>query len=128
GSMNRYIFNVDGSAAVPMQRGDFYTFGPGTQQNQASSPDFELYRKGNAQGFSQAEVKQLSFFLGADYEVNDDLTLFGHFIHGNIESNGEGTRGFPGQNSIWYMTIYRENPFLPANVAAQMDAQGLDSF
>src|SRR5690606_27018372 len=45
------------------------------------------------------------------------------------ETNGDNMRqNQPRQDSIWAPTVFRENAYLPANVAAAMDAEGIDSF
>lgn len=71
-----------------------------------------------------AEYQQITGFLHATYDVTDDLTVYGEFMSGSTE--GESL-SVPYYRFAGALTISRDNPFLPADLANQMDSFGMTS-
>ncbi len=65
------------------------------------------------------ELERVTGFAHVDYEVSDNLSLFVDGLFGLSETTYKGTlQGFYSTTSL---TIYRDNAFLPASIAARMD-------
>jgi hypothetical protein len=67
-------------------------------------------------------------FTGVQYELTDSLTVFGQFMAGRSESNSDDHFSSYELEAPWTATVFRDNAFLPASVAAIMDAEGRTSF
>ncbi len=70
-------------------------------------------------------VDQRTGFLGLKYDASDTLSFFGQALVGRVESlNVAEHTGYSmgNQGPAYYLTIYRENPYIPAALAAAMDA------
>ena len=74
-----------------------------------------------------AEVIQRSGFGGFKYDLTDATQLFGQVIMGRTESNTYNRRGNPEMGNTYNATIYRDNAFLPPELATEMDRLGLTS-
>jgi iron complex outermembrane receptor protein len=62
-------------------------------------------------------------FLGrVTFDATPDVTLFGQFAYGRYQVTSYGNFRVRNDNQIF---IARANPFIPASLAAQMDAQGI---
>ena len=73
-------------------------------------------------------MKQESVFLNLKYDFTDRASLNFQAIAGSSESvfyNQPSNMTIAGAQYAW--TIYRENPYLPARLAAEMDRLGLPS-
>ncbi len=70
------------------------------------------------------ELDRRVAYLRTGYEVSDALELSQDFSYGW----SKGVASTPYYFNYGNLTIQRENPFLPASVAAQMDAAGVSSF
>jgi outer membrane receptor protein involved in Fe transport len=71
-------------------------------------------------------VDRENLFTHATFDVHDDLQLYAEFIAGSNEVDGNG---FPSVLfGPWQATIYRGNPYLPANVAQIMANENITSF
>ena len=137
-SLNYYQFNESGTGVMPFGEGDFTSLPgqPGTQQTQVGSPgdpQYELFRRSFPQSFERVGVEQQTAFLGADFQVSDSTKLWGNFLYGRTRntpeptSSGGGGTGL-GHGSLAFMTIYRDNFFLPEAVRQTMAAEGRSSF
>ncbi|HEX6993261.1 MAG TPA: TonB-dependent receptor [Gammaproteobacteria bacterium] len=125
-SYDRHTFSIDGKDTHLYQPGEYASIGGG-QNNTSGGPEYEVARLGSAQGFSYNEVKQNSAFLGFDFELDDRKRLWGNFLAGKIETNDPGEAIYPNQNSIWFLTIYRDNPFLPEHINQAMHDEDVPS-
>lgn len=83
-------------------------------------------------GFRTPETNTLSvpiertiLDLSSSYEF-DSSRVFANLKYGNVKSNASGQASvFHDGNFGPYVPIFRDNPFLPAALAAEMDARGL---
>jgi iron complex outermembrane recepter protein len=85
----------------------------------------------------QGETGRQNLFAYADYDVTDNLNLYVQGIYGEADTKnagGGGTFGAGFTNSTrgiaatsQFFTIFRENPFLPANIQQLMTANNLAS-
>jgi iron complex outermembrane receptor protein len=70
-------------------------------------------------------VNQRTGFVGMKYDASDTLSFFGQALVGRVESlNLAEHTGYSmgNQGPAYYLTVYRENPYIPAALAAAMDA------
>jgi iron complex outermembrane receptor protein len=116
-------FNKEGTALVPFDYGTIKD-----SQYFAGGVDAEIYNQGKGSGVSSPEVETDFVFAGAEYQVNDALAVFAQGMWGKTYSEQAQIRGDHILYSIWAPTIYRDNYYLPAEVAAIMDANNLKSF
>ncbi|HHX81800.1 MAG TPA: TonB-dependent receptor plug domain-containing protein, partial [Pseudomonadaceae bacterium] len=78
---------------------------------------------------SGAGVVNRSGFVGLQYGVSDDLTVFGQAMVGRTESVATGRfSSFSMGPPVYALRIFRENPYIPADVAAIMDEYDMDYF
>lgn len=116
-------FTPDGRNITPFQYGDFVTTAGGTQQNMSGGPEGAIHNRAFGPGGANgAEVVGRSGFLGLQYQLNDRITLTGQALVGRSESNAYPNRAGYEMEAPWTVTIWRDNAYLPANVAALMDA------
>lgn len=72
------------------------------------------------------DVRRENVFTYLEYEATDNITLFGQVL---LARNKTGQQGQSATfRRPWQLTIFRDNAFLPAAVAAVMDAEGRTSF
>ena len=65
------------------------------------------------------EIERKTLYGHVLYEANDNLSFFADGLFGLSEAEYTGTlMGFYGNTAL---SIYRENPFIPASIAARMD-------
>src|SRR5690606_6746973 len=104
---------------------------PGNQNNQANRPGdylYDLWRRGRyIEDRVRLRVELQTGFLGADYQLSDRTTLWGHLMYGRTRNTSPATQT-GAHAGLSYMTIYRENPFLPEHIRQTMVNEGLDSF
>src|SRR5690606_37534424 len=74
------------------------------------------------------EVVRRSLFTAAQYRFTDSVSAFAQILVGRSESNYTDMRGWNSLQNRWHATVYRENAFLPPDVAQAMDDAGIDSF
>jgi len=74
-----------------------------------------------------AEVIQHSGFGGFKYDISDATQAFGQIMLGRTESNTYNRRGNPEMGQQYFATIYRDNAYLPPELATEMDRLGLTS-
>lgn len=116
-------FTPDGTNITPFVYGDNLTTAAGTQQNMSGGPEGAIHNRAFGPGGANgAEVVNRSWFLGGNYELSDRITLFGQALVGRAESNQYPQRAGYEMEAPWTVTVWRDNPYLPANVAAIMDA------
>ena len=119
-----YTFTDDGRAMRPFVVGDYRNLGNGMQ---AGGPEAAISERAfdGAGGLAGNEVVQHSAFAGFKYDVSDATNVFGQVMLGRTESNGHDRRGNPEMGAIYTATVYRQNAFLPPELAAEMDRLGL---
>ncbi|MES2605119.1 MAG: TonB-dependent receptor [Pseudomonadota bacterium] len=120
---NGMTFTDDGSGVIPFNAGDpRYNAANATLAVGGSEVD-RAARAGNGQVGNG--VDQRTGFLGMKYELSDNFTVFGQALLGRVESlNVAEHTGYSmgNQGPSYYLTVYRENPYLPAALATAMDA------
>lgn len=122
-SLDGMQFTDDGSGVRPFELGDVTNAGYTSGGQEATN-----YSNATGGPISGSGVENSSAFFGAQYELNDSVTLFGQFLLGRTESSGIAehtsyTMAFP-----WYETIYAGNPFIPSDVAQTMADNNVESF
>jgi iron complex outermembrane recepter protein len=101
---------------------------PGTLNSQnGDGPQYQQFRRSFPESFNRIGVDQTTAFLGFDYDLTDTITLWGHALVGEIESTGNRVSSLQGHTGLSQMQIFRENPFLPANVRQAMVTQNRTS-
>ncbi len=114
-------FTPDGTNITPFIYGDNMTLTG--QQNMNGGPEGEIHNRAFGPGGANgAEVVGRSGFVGAQYQLNDRITLTAQALVGRSESNQYPNRANYEMEAPWTVTVWRDNPYLPANVAAIMDA------
>lgn len=73
----------------------------------------------------QADTGRQNIFAYADYELTDNLTVFGQLIYGENETAQPGENGLFGPGRAF--TIYSGNPYLPANIQTLMTTNNIPS-
>lgn len=119
GPLAGITFTPDGGL-VPF---DFGTRFPGGPLGTSITGDGELNDFG-ARTQILAEYDQVTSFLHATYDVTDDLEVYGEYMYGSTE--GESL-SVPYYRFAGAVRIARDNPFLPSDLAAQMDGFGMTS-
>jgi outer membrane receptor protein involved in Fe transport len=122
-ALNRLVFQPDGST-TPYVLGSPFALA-GTQSQTGGSGGANIQRDRALFGV-MPNVDRQNLFVHGSYDLNDDLQLTAQLIAGSNEVDGNG---FPSVLfGPWQATIYRGNPYLPANVAQTMSAENLASF
>ncbi|MEY4641911.1 MAG: hypothetical protein RLZZ227_1905, partial [Pseudomonadota bacterium] len=125
--LNRMKFLPDGSGVTPFINGSVTALG-GTQSMSGGPECATANRAFSAGGADSAEVVGRSGFLGVQYDLTDTTTVYGQMLTGRSESNNDNHRGTYELEAPWTATVFRNNAFLPASVAAIMDANKMTSF
>lgn len=120
--LDRMKFLPDGSGVTPFINGNVTALG-GTASMSGGPECATANRAFSAGGADAAEVVGRSGFVGVQYDLTDSITVFGQMMTGRSESNNQDHRGTYELENPWTATVYRNNAFLPASVAAIMDAQ-----
>ncbi len=116
--LNRMKFLPDGSGITPFINGDVVALG-GTQ-SMSGGPEAAIHNRAFGAD-SGAEVVGRSAFLGLRYDLTDTIEVYGQAMAGRSESSQDFSRSFYELGGLGSMTIYRDNAYLPASVAAAMD-------
>jgi len=116
-------FTDDGSALVPFGTGCFRD-----ASYISGCPDAITGHLTQPGGPSGSEVDQTNIFFSIRFAVSDDLTIFADILNGKVESNADSTFSAATWSSIWAPTVFRENAYLPASVAAIMDSENRSAF
>lgn len=123
-----WTFTDDGSGIRPYAFGDYASIsGAGAQNNQSGGQEYKYYDNAVFRGPRGNDVAQRSGFLGFKFDASERLTLTAQAAAGRSESNFYGQHAnasIAGQVYSW--KIFRENPYLPAPLASEMDRAGLD--
>lgn len=123
-----YTFTDDGTQLRPFAFGDYASIGgAGATFNHSGGQEFKYYDQSQFRGPRGNEVNQRAIFGGLKYDVSDRLSIYGQASAGRSESNFYGQHSniaIPGTLYSW--KIFRENAYLPAALAAEMDRLGLD--
>lgn len=125
-----WTFTDDGTQLRPYAFGDYLSIaGTGAQNNQSGGQEYKYYDRGSFRGPRTNDVYQHSFFGAARFEVNERLTLEAQASAGRSESNVYGQpSNMAIAGALYSYKIFRENPYLPAPLAAEMDRLGMDMF
>lgn len=129
-----WTFTDDGTGIRPYEFGDYLSLtgvtpGGGALNNQSGGPEYDYYQRATRRGVRGNDVAQRSLFFGLKYDVSDRLTIQTQSIVGRSESsfyNQPSNMAIAGTLYAW--TIYRENPYLPQQLAEEMDRLGMSSF
>lgn len=129
-ALNGMTFTDDGSAVRPFVRGDVYAAPglPGSTKSMAGGPEALNHMRAFAGGPVGRETVGRSGFAALQYQFTDSVSAFAQVLAGRSESVFNAERGYHQLMDGWYLTVYRDNAFLPAQVAAAMDAAGISSF
>jgi outer membrane receptor protein involved in Fe transport len=128
--MNGMTFTDDGTDVRPFVKGSVYAAPnrSGSTKSMADSPECGVADRAFGSGVAGNEVVSRSAFAAVKYDFTDSFSGFAQILLGRSESNQVSNRGGASLQDGWFATIYRDNAFLPANVAAEMDEAGIDSF
>ena len=131
-ALDNMRFNPEGTAIVPFEFGEYACqSGAGCLGSMSGGPEFQYRQQGfdRTAGPSGRGIVSRSAYFSAQYDVNDRLSVFGQAMWGRTESIMEKNLRFqPILSIIWNPSVFRENPYLPAEAAQIMDANGLQSF
>lgn len=125
--LHRMKFLPDGSGITPFINGDVVALG-GTQSMSGGPECDTANRAFSAGGADSAEVVGRSGFVGVQYDLTDSTTIYAQMMTGRSESNNDDHRGTYELEAPWTATVFRDNAFLPPEVGAIMDANGMTSF
>jgi outer membrane receptor protein involved in Fe transport len=123
---SQYQFAYDGQSIVPFVPGDVVA-PPGGTGSQSGGPQADIENQAFEGGPFGQEVERQNFFAGFTFDATDRLTLSLDLMDGVTESNSHNGRANPHGTAPWYLTIYRENPFLPDTVRQAMLTEGIDA-
>lgn len=131
-TLNGMVFTDDGQNVRPFVRAPFYAApgAPGsttTMGGDCGNPEFLTEVKGS-NAVSGREVVNRAGFIGGQYQFSDRFSGFVQALAGRSESRFNNNLGGMNFSGGWHGKVYRENPFLPDNVAQAMDAAGVDVF
>ena len=124
-----WTFTDDGKGIRPYSFGNYLSIsGAGAQNNQSGGQEYKYYNEAFYRGPRGNEVDQHSAFTGLKFDVSDRLTLTAQAALGRSETALHGQRSNMAiAGALYNWTLYRENPFLPAQLTAEMDRLGLPS-
>ncbi|HET7131488.1 MAG TPA: TonB-dependent receptor, partial [Gammaproteobacteria bacterium] len=133
-----WTFTDDGTDIRPYAFGDYLSLtgvtpGGGQLNNQSAGQEYKYYQlatqRSAQRGVRGNDVDQQSAFLGLKYDINDRMNVHVQTLAGRSESDffdQASNMAIVGPLYAW--TIQRENPFIPARLAAEMDRVGMTSF
>lgn len=133
-SLNGYVFLPDGSGVRPFNKGNVYAApnAAGSTKSMSGGPEGDIRLAAFNDAGSGSAVANRSGFSAIQYTFSDTLSAFAQVMVGRSASRNAVQRGGFEMADGHQMTIYRENAFLPAAVAAAMDAanggKGIKSF
>jgi outer membrane receptor protein involved in Fe transport len=128
-AFNGMTFSDDGSNIVPLNIGDT-ALTAATPTAIVGGPEIDKVMDAGP-GQTGNGVEQRTGFLGLKYDASDTLSFFGQALVGRVESlNVAEHTGYSmgNQGPAYYLPVYRTNPYLPASLAAAMDAAGITEF
>ena len=123
-----YTFSDDGTNIRPYAFGPFSSSsGGGNLNNQSGGQEYKYYDAGVFRGPGGNEVAQRSGFGALKFDVNDRLSLTAQVAAGRSESNRFGQHANASiAGPVYAWKAFRNNAYLPPQLAAGMDAAGLD--
>jgi outer membrane receptor protein involved in Fe transport len=128
-ALNRLQFNPDGTSS-PFVFANNYVPGDTVQSLAAgtggASGGCRDYQFPDAGPQLTNTVGMKNAFGYLDYKVGENAKVYFQVIHGDSAVTTSGGSGL--LEAPWQMTIFRDNAFLPANIAAIMDTEGRTSF
>ena len=129
-ALNGMQFTDDGTDVRSFIKGDIYAAPnrSGSTKSMSGGPECQNANAALGGGPSGAEVVSRSAFLAGQYQFTDSFSGFAQALLGRVESNQVAERGGASLQDGWFATIYRDNAFLPDNVAQAMDDAGISSF
>ena len=104
-----------------------------TSVHDYGSPGASNYAWGNGGDGAKGNLgllpaqQRLSGYLRAEFDVADDLTLFADGLYARSHTDQEAFYNY-ATTAVAQYTIYRDNAYLPAAIAARMDAAGITEF
>lgn len=130
-AIHGWRFNPDGTVG-PGVTGSILQNAVGTAGSRTAGTDIPgtaTYQDNNTELASlYPDLERYSAFVYADYDLTDNLTVFGQYLHGKTSifqfSNTRGSFGVP-QTAL---TIFSGNPYLPANLQTLMTQNNIASF
>jgi outer membrane receptor protein involved in Fe transport len=136
-ALNRTQFAPDGKSILPYVSGPYASItgqagNQNTQLGAPGDPQYDQYVTSLPQTFERVGVDAQTFFTGLDWEAQEGTTLWGHFLFGRTSnaveptSSGSGGTGL-GHAATSFMTVFRDNVFLPTAVRDQMIAENRQS-
>ena len=136
-ALNRRQFTEDGRAITPFDEGNLGSIAGqtgtlNTAQGAPGQAQYESFVESHPQSLERLGVDQRTGLIGADYQLSERTTLWGHFLYGRSTNNTEpatsGASGVGlGHAGLAYMNIYRDNPYLPDSVRQTMIAENRQS-
>lgn len=123
-----WTFTDDGTGIRPYDFGDYASIsGAGAQNNQSGGQEYKYYDQSVFRGPRANDVGQRSGFVGLKFKATDRLTLTAQMAAGRSESSLYGQHSNVSiAGSVYAWKIFRENPYLPSQVATEMDRLGLN--
>jgi outer membrane receptor protein involved in Fe transport len=124
-----WTFTDDGKGIRPYAFGDYLSIaGAGAQNNQSGGQEYKYYNEAFFRGPRGNEVDQHSGFAGLKFDVNERLRLTAQAALGRSQTALHGQRSNMAiAGALYNWTIFRENPYLPAPLATEMDRLRLPS-
>jgi outer membrane receptor protein involved in Fe transport len=130
-AIHGWRFSPDGSVA-PGVSGSINQGGvgtPGARTAGTGIPGTAAYSDNNSEVASlYPDLERYSAFVYADYDLTDNLTVFGQYLHGKTSifqfNSPRGGFGVPPTA----LTIFSGNPYLPANLQTLMTQNNIASF
>lgn len=130
-AIHGWRFSPDGTVA-PGVTGSILQNAVGTAGARTAGtgiPGTDAYDDNNEEVASlYPDLERYSAFLYADYDLTDNLTVFGQYLHGKTSifqyNSPRGGFGVP-QTAL---TIFSGNPYLPANLQTAMTQNNIASF
>lgn len=122
-ALNGLQFTDDGTDVRPFILGDVTNAG-----YTSGGPESTRYSDATLSPIQGNGVDNRSGFAALQFKVSDKLSIYGQALNGRTESYNTSHQSTFAMTFPWYETIYRENPYIPASVAAIMDSEGLTSF
>ena len=127
-ALNGLTFTDDGTALRPFELGNIVSGGPPSARYTSGGPESVRYSEATLSPITGNGVDNRSGFAALQFKISDKLSVYGQVLDGRTESYSTSHQSTFAMSFPWYETIYRENPYIPASVAAIMDAEGRTSF
>jgi outer membrane receptor protein involved in Fe transport len=129
-ALNGMTFTEDGQHVRQFIKGDVYAApnAPGSTKSQSNSPESQIANRAFESGPYGGETIGRSAFSAVKYDFTDNLSGFAQILIGRSETNSPGRRSRYNLQGTSFATIFRDNAYLPADVAAAMDAANITSF